>query len=206
MVQEFVKQAILPRVQLLAYFEKTAGIVTTAFRDVPGENGAAKQQVFPVSCDVTEECWQSGAYKDLAPDDSKKSIGYFELGGQRMSFNNPRRGRHGIVSIVRFVAWFNLNRLGVSGCDLPTEIMVDLWKAFNVDGLINSPYPGVSGSIKPVQVLAPDVRTIFGRYTYSDKSALFLAPYTFLAMDLEIALSFDEKCVPAFEPGAVINC
>lgn len=65
----------------LTFVDKIAGLVSTQYMTVTGEDGAKVTKSYPVACCTTAEDCKAGAYNDLTLNSDYKTVLYFEDGG-----------------------------------------------------------------------------------------------------------------------------
>lgn len=215
-------QSIQSVITGIGLFERYGGLVRTAAKDVTiGEaaNGMpiTRQKRFPVSCSVTsQECWESGKYKALVPDTSKKSVAYWEeLAG--FSVVETTQSYVKMEASARFVFWLNIPALNLAGTEGGACSIAHAVKLQVLSALHEKEFPFVSLALtkdgktrfrlksNPV----PDAR-LFDRYTYREEKinvdGLCLYPYEVGAMDFVLTLFVPSSCVVPVITGTAIDC
>ena len=200
-----VIDSLFPIVQSMGFVERYGGLVRIAKKAYPTDKGF-EYKTFPVSCSVSErECWESGKYADLIPNDKYKSIAYFEPAGNVKIENTvvPGTNRKAIyVSIpVDFICWINYK---ISECSWYGFELLAL-KAFNT--MSNAPLPfKVHGFKIDIRMLASRDENIFSKYSYGDKLGLLLYPYDFFKIGLTISFFIDTKCFEEITFPEPVEC
>lgn len=175
----------------LDFVDKISGLVQTVYMDVLDENKTRVQKSFPVSCDATYEDCIDGAYLDLCPDSSKKSVLYFEDGGvafidQKGKFKNYR-------SILRLICWLNVAKIKAEECDVSTVCSMN---GSAIKSIICM-FPKIPIDLGDIRRFYPEVvnevirdNSIFSKYTYNEKQTQYLMhPYDYFALTIETTFS-----------------
>lgn len=220
MIGSVIKQ-LGDQLEALDWVEVYGGLVQT-MRIRQGEAENEVYNVFPISCDVSEaDCVSDQRYQDLVPNDSKRSILYFEtlnglqdVGPQKIGRGSTNRFRRVFRGAVRLVGWLNMQRLGVDECYGADMAVRSIIKMLNNE--YNVFPPGSlfeNGEIDfTIQRIVPkDHKVIFGRYNYLDSNGYWLYPFDFFAIDLSIRLilplcdyDFPTNGIP-IDPGECID-
>lgn len=164
---------------------------------------------FPISCGMESTCFDNGRYMALVPDDSKKSVGYFEqIGGVRPVGKTGAKGN--IVCFegrLRFVCWLNLLKLGlVDNCTYAPQFVINT--ICNIEGGC-SLEPVFTESHFTVEVIEEVKRdaSIFKDYSYDRNRLQFLMfPFDYFALDLRIKLFISKGCLKPIVLGEPIEC
>lgn len=174
----------------IEFLDVVAGIVQPVI-DVKFQDGSpiAISRKLPVSYDVTGKGTTLGLERQLVPDQSKKSILYFEDFG---STTDPKAkaGTLAFITNIRLVFWMNKTNCGfekyaeVSGMCIEA-IMKRLVKSSgtNMNGItrlfINNP-----------RILIQDAN-VFSRYNYPEEVAQYLRPpFEFFGIDFTAKYTF----------------
>lgn len=199
----------------LPYVGKYGGIVNTATRLVQvGEdaNGIPiyKREAYPIACGVSaQQCWETGRYQDLIPDDSFRSIFYLEqIDGVRYDGIETLPGHtfHKFTERLRLVGWLNLAKLGISDCAGSTAIELDLVKNLHLKlKAIEDPIKIFKLECQVVNI-EPKHKNPFEKYSYDEQAEMWLYPYDYVSLILEVRFSLHENCIDDFEPGVSIDC
>jgi hypothetical protein len=205
---ESLVETLRSRIEGLEWVGQYGGLVRTISRIIPSVEGKSIQQVFPVSCNVNiNQCWETGEYQSLAPNDAYKSVCYFEQLGSLQTADSPLPNVSRYTVPLRFVAWLNLKKLGIeNGCNTSERIETNVMQLFDFH------FQGVAaGSISGL--LSCEIRDIiskddgvFRKYSYSDKQNLLFSPYDFFSIDIELMFDTDGKCVQPFVLQPEILC
>jgi len=197
-----IGEILRDKIKDFTYVDKIAGVVQTAMDK--GENGQIDK--FPVACDVIgADCEEAGGrLLDLIPDDTKKSIIYFEdLGGA--IFQGKERNNLEFTSRIRLVGWLNLKKLGQTDCGVTAKVVAHLITRLESSKKENyDPFTRLSISVQSQVSKQP---SIFARYTYDQTRKQFLIfPFDYFAIDFIVRYSINENCVPEFNAGVEDPC
>lgn len=171
-------------VQDLSFIDQIAGLVQTIETTTKDEN--PKTIRFPASLDINGGNGEQ--YGDLVPNNTKKSISYFESWGFRFGAFT-KDGIEGAATL-RFVCWLNQN------FEAGSEVMA----ANMVVNALHRPNPFNEGvfkriTIKPEAFLGLE-NDIFSRYTYEEKTLQYLMfPYSAFAIDLKVSFILGKECI-----------
>lgn len=210
-IQALIDQVLGPEITALGWVERYGGVVQTA-KDVTGmdENDQAIIKRFPVSCSVNQaDCNNDQFYQALVPDDSKKSILYWEvLDGMRDvgSVQNTEIFR-ALEGRIRLVGWLNLKELGIHGCNSAAGAMMELWaiiKRQRIIKLSTPPYDKSTLNFRVEKEVTRDVN-IFAAYDYPKDWSYLFYPFDYFALDVSVRF---ETCFPtyALPTAAAIDC
>lgn len=195
MIGSVIKQ-LGDQIKNIEWVDVYGGLVQT-MRIRQGEAENEVYNVFPISCDVSEaDCVANQRYQDLVPDDTKKSILYFETlnGLQEVSSRKTPKGYKIYRGSVRLVGWLNMQLLGVNTCngaDMAIRSLLSIlnkhYSTFPIDSVLYNSQLDFT-----IQRIVPkDHRVIFGRYNYLDSNGYWLYPFDFFAIDLGISLTLN---------------
>lgn len=182
----------------LPFIERYGGLVRPMRVQMPSSGGTI-EKTFPVSCSVSaSNCFESGKYRDLVPDDRYKSVAYWEdLSG--LSFLPGRRaGTLRATATVRFVCWVNLKAVGIDSCDGLEALVMNAIGLTESKTNIDDPVRIASITMKPVGIESKDLR-VFQSYSYDDLDKMFYFPYDFFAIRYEISFLISKDCLPTIE-------
>jgi len=191
-----VDTLISPKITGFNFIDRYGGVVCTINIAVQDQNDKSMVKRFPVACDIiSPDCanpTQTPTYDDLVPDDSKRSVLYWEViqpltdaGVQPTGkyFERKQRG------VLRLIGWLNLAALGYTGCNDGVEIVAKLENAVATKGKVNG---GVFDKsliwVTPKGGVVQDINTIFGKYDYPKLKNYYLYPFNFFALDFEVLL------------------
>lgn len=206
MINEIVEQIVKPRLAALSTIGTLGGLVNTVSREDQREGQAPVRQSYPVGCGVSStDCWANGRYLALVPDSSKPSVAFAEVTSHFIAnTDSPRR----LVAQwrVRWYFWANLAKLGQGGCGIPFSLL-EQWRnalAFEQSG---TPYDGVFAQGTVLAALTTDdPARVWGKWTFGQQQGLFMYPYAWCAIDVDISANYAPECIPAFEPSQPIDC
>jgi hypothetical protein len=168
----------------LPFLDVVAGIVQpvidTKFKMV--DNTAISRKL-PVSYDVTGKGTQLGLERQLVPDQSKKSILYFEDFGSTTD-TAAKVGTRAFISNIRLVFWMNKINCGFEKYDEVSLICIDdiLDKLISTSGINGN---GISRLfVSNPRILIQDAN-VFSRYNYDEAVTQYLRPpFEFFGIDL----------------------
>lgn len=198
-MNQSVASIIKGYIDCLDFVDKIAGLVQTVYLTITDKDGNKVTKSFPVSCDITDECLQSGIYKDLCPDSSFKSIVYFEDSG--VTFNKREGKFICYTSNLKLVCWINISLYKANECGtgIPCTVTAEVIKKI----LCQLPSQPVTATpfvrFMPV-VVSEDIRSnsIFSKYTYNELQTQYLLyPYDFFALNIQTDFCVcTEDCTP----------
>jgi hypothetical protein len=187
----------------LPWADKTAGLIRVATRTT--ESGI--KQYFPVACNLTEAECNGGRYKDLMPDDRKKSVMYFEDNGG-VQYKRSQGSVDFYEAKLRLVGWLNLKLLGQTDCSVTSGAVGDILRAMpgKVAHSIASTYGFTNMLINFDGELKKDVN-IFSKYSYNEAQAQYLLfPFDYFALDFTVEFAMNIDCLPTLTPETPHNC
>lgn len=200
MINEFTRQVLLPRLANTGYYGVLTGVVKTLTMI---DNG--KAQTFPITCNTnSKDVYNSGEHRRFMPDSNKQSIGFFEAGDYRFERGAHNRERRAIF-LLKFCAWYNLDRMGVQGCDAPFAVVNATVEALETV-TANTPFDSVAATVSVTRIYENNPRSVFGRYSFVAEDGYFLAPYAFAGFDLQVVATFKPSCIPALPEAANCDC
>jgi len=196
-IKYLIDTILTPKLSILDFVDRYAGIVRTI--NIAEGNGTETGIVkrYPVACDVTgADCANLGIYQDLVPNDTKKSVIYWEMiapmsnvgyTSTRNFFEKRFRGT------ARLVVWLNLAKLGIENCTDAVNIIPILEKEITTRGkIMGGVFDGAQLRIQPQKMVAQEINTVFGKYDYNKLKNFYLYPFDFFAIDVQFTL---EQCL-----------
>jgi len=186
----------------LSFVDKIAGLVSTQYMTVTGENDVKVTKSYPVACCATADDCKEGAYNDLTPNSQYKTVIYFEDGG--ITFVRAAGNFRHYRSRLRLVCWINVAKLNEDPCytDIPctasTNIIIEIIRAIpnfpvNFDPLMQVRFEVTDQVIRD--------NSIFNKYTYNEKQTQYLmAPYDYFALTIETTFSICTVGTDEYEP------
>ncbi len=210
-IRYLIDTILSPQITALDFADKYAGIVRTINIAVDNQSETGIIKRYPVACNVINgDCANVGLYNELVPDDTKKSVIYWELiqpmtnaGFTKTNdFYNKR-----FKGVARLVVWLNLAKLGLDECNGAIYTVPILEKILTTRGKIQSGiYENSLLWIEPKSLVKQDINTIFGGYDYPKIKNYYLYPFDFYAIDVNFTL---EQCLSkggTFPTGAALDC
>jgi hypothetical protein len=210
-IRYLIDTILSPEITALSFADKYAGIVKTINIAVDNQTDTGIVKRYPVACNVVNgDCANIGLYNELVPDDTKKSVIYWEMiqpmynaGYTKTNdFYNKR-----FKGVARLVVWLNLSKLGIDECNGAIYAIPILEKILTKRGKIQSGvYENSILRIEPKGLVKQDINTIFGGYDYPKIKNYYLYPFDFFAIDVNFTL---EQCLSkggTFPTGAALDC
>jgi hypothetical protein len=204
MTTEFA-EAFKDLIASLPFVDRLAGMVRpVTFKDT-NKDGAFVRRSFPVACGVSaKDCINNGKYQDLVPNDTKKSVLYFEeIGGAQVIGREKNNLK--FRATMRLVGWLNLQKLGVDSCSYSSAAVLQIISRlpeayFNLNDRYTKCF------ITNLQE-ADKLPTIFGRYTYDETVTQYLLfPYDYFALNITVEYNVPRACIEAIVLDEPINC
>lgn len=171
----------------LPFLDKVAGVVKTiTYKD----DGILKK--LPASCASSEEDCRKGNYRDLCPDNGKKSVLYLEDKGLRLIKKEAGvfywRASYGLV------CWLNMPALGFSDCSYSAIAIMGI-----LSKLPSSPIPS-TGIYSRVNFIPngedPKNQNPFQKYTYEETINQFLLyPYDYFVLSIDVEFCVNKACL-----------
>ena len=191
-----IDNVITPNIVNLPFIDRYAGVVRTINFAVEDQANKTQIKRFPVACNiVSPDCanpTQTPTYDDLVPDDSKRSVLYWEVVQPMRDAGITETGKfyeRKQRGVVRLVGWLNLGALGFTGCNDGIEIVTKLENEIVVKGKFETGiYEDSLFWIKPLGEVEQDINKIFGKYDYPKLKNFYLYPFNFFALDFEVLL------------------
>ena len=206
MIQEIIDTIVKPRLADLSTIGILGGLVNTVTREDPREGQGPVRLSYPVGCGVSgTDCWANGRYLALTPDNSKASVAFAEVTSHSIQNTDSSR-RFVALWRVRWYFWANLAHMGQTGCGIPFPLL-EQWRnalSFEASG---TPYDGVLARGNVLAALTTDDPSrVWGKWTFGQQQGLFMYPYAWCAIDVEISANYAPECIPAFEASSKIVC
>jgi hypothetical protein len=196
-IKYLIDTILSPQITALEFADKYAGIVKTINIAVDNQSDTGIIKRYPVACNVQgDDCANIGIYGELVPDDTKKSVIYWELiqpmtnAGytKTRDFYNKR-----FKGTARLIVWLNLAKLGIEDCNGAILTLPILEKILTQKGkILTGVYENSLLWIEPKSLVKQDINTIFGNYDYPKLKNYYLYPFDFFAIDVNFTL---EQCL-----------
>lgn len=193
---------IIDKIKTLPFIDKYSGVVKVVSYKAKNASGAFEKKTFPASCRTTLEECESGRYKDLVPDSSKKSVLYLEDKGARIV--NREGSRVFWKSSYDLICWLNMPNLGFAGCSYSGIAISGILSKFPVKPFNNSIFSRIE-----IQATGIPGRSNnpFVKYSYDESILQFLMyPYDFFVMNIDVDYMVDSKCLTPEVLKPPINC
>lgn len=211
-LQHLIDQILSTELKAEPYIDRYGGVVQTMNFEVSDDQDNSTIKRYPVACDVTGKDCDLAAllYHDLVPNDSRNSVVYWEvitpmvdIGPTGTKIFGERRFR----GVARLVVWMNVAKLGGTDCKDAFFAIPPLEKILTKNlKITGGAYQGMIIRIRPKKMVAHDINSVFGKYTYPKLINYYRYPYDFFAIDVEFTL---EQCLlkgGTFPIGAPLDC
>lgn len=200
-----LEQALRTTVTDINFIERYGGIVQAVSR--VRENGV---DIFPVSRYVSvSDCFDNGRYRDLVPDDSYKSVAYWEQrGSSEITPIGPKGLLWRISQTMRLVCWLNLAKMGLTDYDAVDQLELYAIKAIHgQSGDVNTSLGyKFSYNVISFRTVPREAQAVFKPYSYQDQQQAYFWPNGFFAVDFTIRAELAAGCIVEPELGAEISC
>lgn len=198
-------EALRDLIEPLSFVDKLTGLVRAVVISEETEAGK-KRKSFPVACNVSAaDCTNTSNLKELCPDDSKKSVMYFEENGgsQLIGFE---KGNFKYRAQLRLVGWLNLPKLGVTSCSWSAAAVLNIINVMPLDYFNITGKPYTRCKITGLNEVNKSA-AIFSKYTYDEAVNQYLIyPLDYFALDITIEYVVPRNCIEALIPAEPINC
>lgn len=202
---EKIIETIGPSITALPWVDRYGGLTRNAIQvKVDEETGFSEELVFPVSSTTTGNCFETGKYKELIPNDAYKSVSFWALNGP-IQVTPDKVGHADTIryqGFADFKAWINLKKLGLAQEYNPL-IPVTLMNAvnpesINIDGIVML-------RIKPAQLNVRN-ENVFAGYSFNERITHVLYPYDYFSITFEFYMQVQADCVANLTIGEGIAC
>ena len=211
-VKYLIDTLIQPNILGLDWVDLYGGMVQTINMQIDStaeREGPIKR--YPVSCDVNKkDCNNIGVLQNLVPNDSRKSIVYWEEVQPMVDRGTTKKGQffyRNFQGTARIVVWLNLLKLGQTSCRAPIDAVLQVENLISFKGKIQG---GVFDEsmvrIHPKGMVKHDIQTIFGKYDYNKLKNFYLTPYDYFAIDVNFSLDQCLKKDSALIVNPSIDC
>ena len=212
-IRYIIDKVISPKLEALSWVDRYSGIVRTI--NIAMGNGTDKGIVkrYPVSCDLDStdvDCANTGFYQNLVPDDTKKSVVYWEMISPMSNAGMTKQKNFYVKKFkgtARLVVWLNLGNLGFQRCNDAFQLIPILEKEITTKAkLVGGDLDGSMIWIEPQRMVKQDINTVFGGYDYDKLKNYYLYPYDFFAMDVSFVL---DQCLSkggTYSAGSTFDC
>lgn len=200
-------------IEAISWIERYGGLATPLTIQRDEEDGVVTKTI-PMSRYISDTVCESESdrYFYLVPDDSKKSVVYFEQKGN-LSFSVPDNStrtkyRNTMKAIVPLglTCWINHAAIGSTDQSNTPLLALELYSL--LDGMrkknltLDLPIYGLkffvtSGIQKP---------NLFSGYSYAQDPSLFMYPYDGFGFELSLEFYIKKSCLQAFEVKPAIDC
>lgn len=209
-----VMESIRPNIEAVTWVERYGGLAyPITVQEVTGDTETVNK-TFPFSDYVSDlgDCELSERYHYLTPDDSKKSIVYFEQTGD-MTFSNLAKGGARLRGVLRgqqnfrLVCWVNLNKIGSEITSDGSILAAELWAA--IDGVkVDKLHPDLNLPVTNLKwyVTSQVAKSmaIFSPYSYQDRGSFLMYPFEFFAFNVQAEFYVKKGCITPYPVSAEV--
>lgn len=197
-IKYLIDNLFTPQISALDWVDLYGGMVQTInirSGSTEAKDGSIKR--YPVSCDTnTKDCNNISVLQNLVPNDSRKSIIYWEEAQPMSDRGMTKKGNffyRKYEGKARVIVWLNLLKLGQTSCRAPIDAMLQLESILSIKGrLTGGSFDGNMFWSLPSSTVKHDIQTIFGKYDYDKLRNYYLTPYDYFAIDVSFSL---EQCL-----------
>jgi hypothetical protein len=165
----------------------------------------------PISHDVDgAECWETGKYKDLLPNDRYKTVTFWEQRSDAAPIDNgfyDSKKKFRYLSVdLRLVCWVNLKELGYTDLNVTDRIQATILEAvWNSNGqyLIDETDYKIRFEVMHQRTVNRQPG-IFDAYSV-DTSAL-MYPFDFFGIDFNVQYWYGVDCFTEVTAGTPVDC
>jgi hypothetical protein len=201
-MNQAIANIIKENIEGLDFVGKIAGLTAVTIFDIRGPDNTVVQKSFPIACCVTADDCKEGAYNDLMPDSSYKSVIYFEDRG--VSFVKSESHWKYYTSSLRLVGWLNIEKLTESGyckselpCTYAAHVIAEIIRALPEFPANYAPFDQVYSEVTSQEIRS---NSIFAAYTYDEKHSQYLmAPYDYFALDIQTTFALCLKGTAVYD-------
>lgn len=197
-----VGNILIGKLTTLPFLDKYTGVVKPITILDKNTNGSTIRKVFPASCQTTLTDCDSGRYKDLLPDDSKKSVLFLKDTGLRLT---ARQGNYLYFSATYdLVCWLNMPKLGFSDCSYSGIAIASILKL-----LPERPFNSGNYHLVNIQFQGQRPKSVnpFAEYTIDEAITQYLLyPFDYFVLSFQVDFRFDLRCLEVEPIGAELDC
>jgi len=171
----------------LDFVDKIAGVVAPLTFEIRDKDNNMVEKTFPIACCVSAADCKEGAYNELMPDSSYKTVIYFE--DQGVSFVRAESNWKYYQSTLRLVCWINVAELledycqTGTACTLSAHLIAEIIRVLPDFPENHAPFDHVYSEVTGQEVRSP---AIFSAYTYDEKHSQYLLyPYDYFALTIQ---------------------
>lgn len=207
---------ILPNITSLGLFQRLSALAIPVTRTEVIETETSSIEVkktYPVGWGISDtQCWDQGRYKELIPDHSYISLGYFEEVGGLTPDRNADQHNLLYTGQVRFVFWANIPKLNLNDAGNTTMTVSDNIAMAVIDAvqdrrtvISDAQFINSYATLRDAKVEQKSA-AIFSKYSYENVEALLLWPYDFGAVTFTLRIEVPRGCVQPITAGTPIDC
>lgn len=202
-------EIIKPAITSMAWIERYGGITSIAERTIDTESGLTTQK-FPISSSVeAKTCFENNKYLDLVPNDKYFSVAYYEQLSDIETETLQRHKRHKVhkfTTKLRFVAWLNLQKIGITDVTTVADFQTQ-----TINRLLRD-HPDAEKKYQ--QMKASNVRVdrkettvaVFNQYTYDNLQKLIYYPFDVFSISFDLSWQMQINCAEDVATGVAIDC
>ena len=197
-----VGKLIIERIENLPFIDKYAGVVKVLSLMQKDQTGKMVKKMFPADCQTTLQQCESGRYKDLLPDSSKKSVLYLEEAGPAQVLRSEG-GLNFWRANYNLVCWLNMPKLGFSDCSYSSVAINGILSKIPVTPFKKGIYQRVS-----IRVLAqrPKSENAFAKYAEESTLQYLMFPFDHFTLQVQVDFAVNKDCLTAMPINEPLNC
>ena len=212
MILDAIVDHVSPSIIALPWVERYAKVVEPINKKPAGSKD---YKTYPVACDVVNgDCATKEPYDALTPDSKVMTIVYWEplsdvvtVPKKNTKTGQVFKGWEVASGQARIVVWGNLKKLGLAGCKLPIQMLLELKKIVNINKReITFGSSVATLEMQSYKVPPKDINKAFGKYTYEKKVNYYMKPYDFFTLDVRFALTYCVNAGDSFIPQPPLDC
>lgn len=172
--------------------DKMGGLVKVIKYQSQDRNNNPVITTLPVGCRTDFSQCKNKGYTDLLPNNSYRSLFYFEDGG--ITFQKRNGDKSEFVSRLKMVGWLNMKKfvLPAGVCSISGKIISQILKAMPSQSINFGIYTEAR-----VKLISEDIKSpaIFQRYSIPEEVMQYLLyPYDYFALNFQVEYVINRNC------------
>ena len=166
-----------------------------------------KGETFPVSCTDPTAC-NRDRYRKAVPDQSLRGLAYVEQRGNATTGTIQAWG-YEVTYPVRLVLWVNAGKQSLENCsDVISQAELNIITCLNSRKSIVVPFcdKNIKAEVRNFRILSKEPGELFQGLAYNEKSALYVWPYAYTAIDCDITFQITANCISAVAETVADEC
>jgi hypothetical protein len=197
-----VGNSVISKIDTLPFLDKYAGIVKTLSLTVVDKDNKPIKKTFPADCQLSLDQCESGRYKDLCPESSKKSVLFLEDNG--IKYVRSQGGLDFWKANMNLVCWLNMPLLGFNDCSYSAIAITGILSKLPVTPFNYGNYQRIL-----IKVTGQQSKNInpFQKYTFDETVMQYLMyPYDSFLLNLDVDFAINKRCLEAQNLTAALSC